>query len=198
MPGKQMSIDANLRVGAIDNDTAKSKHDELGRENQLYGVLDGAMKFLKGDAVASLIITVINIVAGLILGVTQKGMDVQKALKTYPILTIGDGLISQIPALLIAMTSGVIVTRVAYDTSGALGQDIAKQIFAQPKALLIASVMVLLMMMIPGFPKIPFVILGVALFFGGKDCQSQHGHQLLLSAEQVRDYRPTFSKGITG
>jgi type III secretion protein V len=168
MPGKQMSIDADLRAGAIDNDTAKFKRDELGRENQLYGALDGAMKFVKGDAIAGLIITTINIVAGLIIGITQKGMDASKALKTYSILTIGDGLVSQIPALLIAMTSGVIVTRVASDASGALGQDIGKQVFAQPKALLIAGVMVVLMMLIPGFPKVPFVILGVALFLGGK------------------------------
>jgi type III secretion protein V len=168
MPGKQMSIDADLRAGAIDNDTAKFKRDELGRENQLYGALDGAMKFVKGDAIAGLIITTINIIAGLIIGITQKGMDVNKALKTYSILTIGDGLVSQIPALLIAITSGVIVTRVASDASSALGQDIGKQIFAQPKALLIAGVMVILMMLIPGFPKIPFSILGVMLFLGGK------------------------------
>ncbi|MDR0693541.1 MAG: type III secretion system export apparatus subunit SctV [Puniceicoccales bacterium] len=168
MPGKQMSIDADLRAGAIDNDTAKFKRDELGRENQLYGALDGAMKFVKGDAIAGLIITTINIIAGLIIGITQKGMDASKALKTYSILTIGDGLVSQIPALLIAITSGVIVTRVASDASSALGQDIGKQIFAQPKALLIAGVMVILMMLIPGFPKVPFSILGVMLFFGGK------------------------------
>ncbi|MDR0742493.1 MAG: type III secretion system export apparatus subunit SctV [Puniceicoccales bacterium] len=168
MPGKQMSIDADLRAGAIDNDTAKFKRDELGRENQLYGALDGAMKFVKGDAIAGLIITTINIIAGLIIGITQKGMDASKALKTYSILTIGDGLVSQIPALLIAITSGVIVTRVASDASSALGQDIGKQIFAQPKALLIAGAMVVLMMLIPGFPKIPFAILGVMLFFGGR------------------------------
>jgi type III secretion protein V len=168
MPGKQMSIDADVRAGAIDNETAKVKRDELGRENQLYGALDGAMKFVKGDAIAGLIITVINIVAGLIIGVMQKGMTAEKALKVYAILTIGDGLVSQIPALLVAMTAGVIVTRVSSDVSSALGQDITKQIFAQPKAMLVAGVMVILMMIIPGFPKIPFVILGVALFFGGR------------------------------
>ncbi|MDR2779426.1 MAG: type III secretion system export apparatus subunit SctV [Puniceicoccales bacterium] len=168
MPGKQMSIDADLRAGAIDNDTAKFKRDELGRENQLYGALDGAMKFVKGDAIAGLIITTINIVAGLIIGITQKGMDASKALKTYSILTIGDGLVSQIPALLIAITSGVIVTRVASDASSALGQDIGRQVFSQPKALLIAGIMVVMMMLIPGFPKVPFIILGITLFLGGK------------------------------
>lgn len=168
MPGKQMSIDADVRAGAIDNDTAKFKRDELGRENQLYGALDGAMKFVKGDAIASLIITVINIVAGLIIGIMQKGMTAEKALKVYSILTIGDGLVSQIPALLISLTAGVIVTRVSGDASKALGQDITKQLFAQPKSMLIAGVMVLLLMTIPGFPKIPFIILGVSLFVAGR------------------------------
>jgi type III secretion protein V len=168
MPGKQMSIDADVRAGAIDNETAKVKRDELGRENQLYGALDGAMKFVKGDAIAGLIITTIDIVAGLIIGVMQKGMPAEKALKVYSILTIGDGLVSQIPALLISVTSGVIVTRVSSETSGALGQDIGKQLFSQPKALTVAGVMVLLMMLIPGFPKIPFIILGMALFLGGR------------------------------
>ncbi|MDR1413858.1 MAG: type III secretion system export apparatus subunit SctV [Puniceicoccales bacterium] len=168
MPGKQMSIDADVRAGAMDNETAKFKRNELGRENQLYGALDGAMKFVKGDAIAGLIITVVNVVAGLIIGILQKGMTAEKALKVYSILTIGDGLVSQIPALLISMTAGVIVTRVSSDTSTALGQDISKQIFAQPKAMLIAGVMVILMMMIPGFPKIPFTILGILLFLGGR------------------------------
>ncbi|MDR1432858.1 MAG: type III secretion system export apparatus subunit SctV [Puniceicoccales bacterium] len=168
MPGKQMSIDADVRAGAIDNDIAKFKRDELGRENQLYGALDGAMKFVKGDAIAGLIITVINIVAGLIIGILQKGMTAEKALKVYSILTIGDGLVSQIPALLISMTAGIIVTRVSSETSAALGQDISKQIFAQPKALLISGIMVIILMAIPGFPKIPFLILGVALFFAGR------------------------------
>jgi type III secretion protein V len=168
MPGKQMSIDADVRAGAMDNETAKFKRNELGRENQLYGALDGAMKFVKGDAIAGLIITVVNIVAGLIIGILQKGMTAEKALKVYSLLTIGDGLVSQIPALLISMTAGVIVTRVTSDTSTALGQDISKQIFAQPKAMLIAGIMVILMMMIPGFPRIPFLILGILLFFGGR------------------------------
>jgi type III secretion protein V len=168
MPGKQMSIDADLRAGAIDNDTAKFKRDELGRENQLYGALDGAMKFVKGDAIAGLIITVINVVAGLIIGVMQKGMPAEKALKVYSILTIGDGMVSQIPALLIAITSGVIVTRVSSDASNSLGQDITKQIFAQPKALMFGGVMTVLMMVVPGFPAIPFATLGMLLFLGGR------------------------------
>ncbi|MDR2435947.1 MAG: type III secretion system export apparatus subunit SctV [Puniceicoccales bacterium] len=168
MPGKQMSIDADVRAGALDNDQAKVKRDELGRENQLYGSLDGAMKFVKGDAIAGLIITTINIIAGLIIGVFQKGMPVEKALKVYSILTIGDGLVSQIPALLISITSGVIVTRVASDDATALGSDICNQIFAQPKAMVLAGVMVFLLMSIPGFPKIPFLALGALLLVVGR------------------------------
>jgi type III secretion protein V len=103
------------------------KRDELGREKQLYGALDGAMKFVKGDGIARLIIKTSNIIAGLIIGITQKGMDVNKALKTHSILTIGDGLVSKIPALLIAITSNGIVTHVASDAPSALGQDIGKK-----------------------------------------------------------------------
>ena len=168
MPGKQMSIDADVRAGNMDNETAKLKRSELGRENQLYGALDGAMKFVKGDAIAGLIIVAVNIVAGLIIGVFQKGMPVGKAVQVYSILTIGDGLVSQIPALLISMTSGVIVTRVASDDSTALGSDITKQITAQPKALALAGVMILLFGMVPGFPKHIFLVLGVALLLLGK------------------------------
>ncbi len=168
MPGKQMSIDADVRAGVLDNDQAKVKRDELGKENQLYGSLDGAMKFVKGDAIASLIITTINIVAGLIIGVVQKGMTVDKALKVYSILTIGDGLVSQIPALLISITAGVIVTRVASDESTALGSDICNQVFAQPKAMMLGGMMAILLALIPGFPKIMFFLLGGAFLILGK------------------------------
>ncbi|MDE6431950.1 MAG: type III secretion system export apparatus subunit SctV [Opitutales bacterium] len=168
MPGKQMSIDADVRAGAIDNDQAKLKREELGKENQLYGSLDGAMKFVKGDAIAGLIITTINIIAGLIIGVVQKGMTVDKALKVYSILTIGDGLVSQIPALLISITAGVIVTRVASDDATALGSDICNQVFAQPKAMMLGGAMAALLMTIPGFPKLPFLVLGSLFFVLGK------------------------------
>ena len=168
MPGKQMSIDADVRAGAIDNDQAKLKRDELGKENQLYGALDGAMKFVKGDAIAGLIITAINIIAGLIIGIVQKGMDASKAIKVYSILTIGDGLVSQIPALLISLTSGVMVTRVSGDNSKNLGQEIFGQTFSQPRALILAGSMCFILMLIPGFPKPPFIVLGAGLLLYGK------------------------------
>lgn len=160
MPGKQMSIDADLRAGTIDMDQAKLRRSELERENQLYGAMDGAMKFVKGDAIAGLIIVAINIVAGFAIGVLQKGFTIEKAIKTYSILTIGDGLVTQIPALLISITAGIIVTRVASDEQTALGGDIGRQVLGQPKALLLGSVVVIGFALMPGFPKPQFLVLG--------------------------------------
>lgn len=168
MPGKQMSIDADMRAGTIDVEQAKKRRSELEKENQLYGAMDGAMKFVKGDAIAGLIITAINIIAGLIIGVSQKGMTMGKAVKVYSILTIGDGLVSQIPALLISITSGIIVTRVASEEHTPLGTEIFKQVIAQPKAMLIAGSMILLFILIPGFPKVPFFIIGAMVFVAGR------------------------------
>ncbi|MDR1281953.1 MAG: flagellar biosynthesis protein FlhA, partial [Opitutaceae bacterium] len=161
MPGKQMAIDADLRAGLIDHDAAKTRRGNLERENQLYGAMDGAMKFVKGDAIASLIITAINIVAGITIGVLQKGFPIEKAVKTYTILTIGDGLVSQIPALLISITAGIIVTRVGGGGENQpLGGEIGGQMLAQPKALLIGAGLCVVMALIPGFPKPVFLVLG--------------------------------------
>lgn len=161
MPGKQMSIDADLRAGNITQEDAKKRRSNIEKESQLHGSMDGAMKFVKGDAIAGLIITAINITAGIAIGVLQKGWEIGKAVTTYSILTIGDGLVSQIPALLISITAGMIVTRVGNEEEGgALGGDVGKQLLAQPKALMIAAGFMFGFAMIPGFPKIPFIILG--------------------------------------
>ncbi|MBW2067600.1 MAG: type III secretion system export apparatus subunit SctV [Deltaproteobacteria bacterium] len=161
MPGKQMSIDSDMRAGLIDMEEARRRRRALERESQLFGAMDGAMKFVKGDAIAGLIITSINIVGGLIIGVLQKGMPLIKAVQTYSILTIGDGLVSQIPALLISITAGVVVTRVSSDEEEAnLGRDIGRQMLSQPKALMIAGVLLVGFALIPGFPKPQFIILG--------------------------------------
>ena len=162
MPGKQMSIDADMRAGSIDMDEAKRRRSNLERESQLYGAMDGAMKFVKGDSIAGLIITAINIVAGIIIGVTQKNMELGKAVTTYSILTIGDGLVSSIPSLLISITSGIIVTKVGSADGAILGRDIGSQVLGQPKAMLIGGCMVVGLMLMPGFPKIPFLILAIA------------------------------------
>ena len=166
MPGKQMAIDAELRSGTLDGVEARKRRRSLARESQFYGSMDGAMKFVKGDVIASVIITVINIVGGLAIGVAQKGMPVADALKRYGLLTIGDGLVSQIPALVLSTAAGVLVTRTASeDPDTPLGQEIARQLFGMPKALRVASGFVILLAAVPGLPAVPFLILGVALFF---------------------------------
>ncbi len=167
MPGKQMSIDADLRAGSMDMEEGKRKRRDLERESQLFGAMDGAMKFVKGDAIASIIITVINIVGGLVIGVMQKGMDVGAAAQKYSLLTIGDGLVGMIPAILISTCAGIIVTRVGGAEEGNhLGKDVGTQLFAYPKAIGIAGGMLIALAMIPGLPTIPFLALGGAAGFG--------------------------------
>ncbi|RMH43362.1 MAG: EscV/YscV/HrcV family type III secretion system export apparatus protein [Deltaproteobacteria bacterium] len=160
MPGKQMSIDADLRAGNIDQAEAQRRRSALQRESQMYGSMDGAMKFVKGDAIAGILITVINIVGGLIIGVVMRGMSAGDAAAKYTVLTIGDGLVSQIPALVISLSAGMIVTRVASEDEGAhLGHDIVTQVLAQPKAIAVAAVLLALLGIIPGLPTVPFLLL---------------------------------------
>lgn len=163
MPGKQMSIDADMRAGVIDVDQARARRSALEKENQLYGAMDGAMKFVKGDAIAGLIITAVNIVAGIAIGITMKGFTALQALKVYGILTIGDGMVTQIPALLISITSGIIVTRVASDEKTPLGKEIGMQLLSQPKALAVAGCLIVGLSFIPGFPRPQFLILAVVV-----------------------------------
>jgi type III secretion protein V len=165
MPGKQMSIDADLRAGTITMEQALERREQLQRESQMYGAMDGAMKFVKGDAVAGIIITLINVIGGLIIGVMMREMEMIQAVQTYSILSIGDGLVSQIPALILSVSAGVVVTRVASESKESnLGKDIVGQVTAYPKAILIAGVILLLMALIPGLPKLPFFILAACLF----------------------------------
>ncbi|WP_338867493.1 type III secretion system export apparatus subunit SctV [Myxococcus stipitatus] len=167
MPGKQMSIDADLRAGTIDQDQGKKRRRDLERESQLFGAMDGAMKFVKGDAIASIIITVVNIVGGLIIGVTQKGMSAGDAAQKYTLLTIGDGLVGMIPAILVSTCAGIIVTRVGGEEEGShLGMDVGSQLTAYPKAIAIAAGMLIVLGLVPGLPKIPFFLLGAGAGFG--------------------------------
>ncbi len=167
MPGKQMSVDADVRAGTIDVNEARKRRGMLEQENQLYGAMDGAMKFVKGDAIAGLIITFINILAGLAIGIFQKGMPAMKAVTTYSILTIGDGLVSQIPALLISITAGIMVTRVSSEENQALGKDVFAQLIRQPMAIIIAGYLLLGFALVPGFPKPQFLVLaGLMLALG--------------------------------
>jgi type III secretion protein V len=166
MPGKQMSIDAELRAGHIDHVEARRRRAALARESQLFGAMDGAMKFVKGDAVAGIIVLLVNVVGGLVIGVLQRGMDPAVAARTYTILTIGEGLVAQIPALLISTAAGIIVTRVASEDEGGqglLGRDIGRQVLAQPKALAIAAALLGLLAVVPGLPALPFLVLAAGL-----------------------------------
>ena len=163
MPGKQMAIDADLNSGLIDDQEARARRRDIQREADFYGAMDGASKFVKGDAVAGLIITMINIVGGLSIGVFQRGMPAGKAAALYSLMTVGDGLVSQIPALLFSTATGVIVTRAA--AASDLGQDIVVAFTRYPRPLYIGSGLLLALGMIPGLPTVPFVIL--AALMGG-------------------------------
>ncbi|NLV97847.1 MAG: FHIPEP family type III secretion protein, partial [Desulfovibrionales bacterium] len=138
MPGKQMSIDADMRAGVIDMEEAQHRRQRVAQESQMYGAMDGAMKFVKGDSIAGMIVALVNIVGGTIIGITQNGMTAGDALHTYGILTIGDGLVSQIPSLLVSISAGILITRTG-DSEVNVGSQIGEQIFDQPKALLMAG-----------------------------------------------------------
>ncbi len=163
MPGKQMSIDADMRAGILDANQARDKRLSLQKESQLYGAMDGAMKFVKGDAIAGIVITMINVIGGLIIGVSLNGLTWQESARTFSILSIGDGLVSQIPALLISITAGIVTTRVTSDKNENLGSEIAMQMLRQPKALMISSAIMLALALVPGFPVIPFLLLASSL-----------------------------------
>ncbi|EMV5797050.1 EscV/YscV/HrcV family type III secretion system export apparatus protein [Escherichia coli] len=162
MPGKQMSIDADLRAGIIDADTARERRKVLEQESQLYGSFDGAMKFIKGDAIAGIIIIFVNFIGGISVGMSSHGMDFSTALSTYTMLTIGDGLVAQIPALLIAVSAGFIVTRVNGDSDN-MGRNIIGQLLNNPFVLVVAAVLTVSMGTLPGFPFPVFMILSAAL-----------------------------------
>jgi type III secretion protein V len=169
MPGKQMAIDAELRTGSIDGNEARRRRRLLQRESQFYGAMDGAMKFVKGDVVASILIVAVNALGGLAIGVAMRGMSVGDALRRYGLLTIGDGLVTQIPALVLSTAAGIVVTRVASEEAETpLGEELARQLLGVPKALQVASAFVLLLAVVPGLPTAPFLGIGVALMLVGR------------------------------
>ncbi|MDR0653924.1 MAG: flagellar biosynthesis protein FlhA, partial [Synergistaceae bacterium] len=163
MPGKQMSIDADLNAGNIDEMEAKARREKIQREADFYGAMDGATKFVKGDATAGLIITMINIIGGLAIGVLQRGMEIGRAAQTYSLLTIGDGLVSQVPALLFSTATGIIVTRAAGESD--LGHDIVSSLATNHRPLFISSAALFAMAIVPGMPTIPFMVLGALMAF---------------------------------
>src|SRR5574344_1875005 len=162
MPGKQLSIDADLNSGLINEEQAKARRRKLEQQTDFYGTMDGASKFVKGDATAGIIITVVNIFAGIVIGLWQLKMDIMTALSTFTILTVGDGLVSQLPALLISFSTGLIVSR-ASGQEESLSDDIKKEMFSNPIVLGIVSVLLFLLGMVPGMPTIPFIAVSIGL-----------------------------------
>ncbi len=161
MPGKQMAIDAELNAGLIDESTATRRRGKIQKEADFYGAMDGASKFVRGDAIAGILITLINIIGGIIIGVVQKNMPVADALKTYTLLSIGDGLVAQVPALIVSLAAGILVTRASEDSD--LGSYLSKQLTFYPRAMGIAAGMMGIFAVVPGMPVMPFLTLAVIL-----------------------------------
>ncbi len=189
MPGKQMSIDADMRAGVIDMEEAQHRRDIISQESKMFGAMDGAMKFVKGDSIAGMVVAVVNIVGGTVIGITQHGISAREALEIYGILTIGDGLVSQIPSLIIAISAGILITR-SGDTDVDVGAQVGGQFFAQPKALLMAGGLIFLFALIPGFPKPQLFTLAFAV--GGL------GHVLgkIRAAPEERDARADLAQSL--
>ncbi|PNU21135.1 flagellar biosynthesis protein FlhA [Geothermobacter hydrogeniphilus] len=185
MPGKQMAIDADLNAGLIDEETARSRRKEIAEESDFYGAMDGASKFVRGDAIAGIIITLVNIGAGFVIGVLQNGMPAVSAAQTYTILTVGDGLVGQVPALIISTGAGILVTRAA--GSRDFGTALKGQLTLHPRALWLVSGILLVFAMIPGLPHIPFVLISIVLGFIAFQVQKTRERSLLAEAETVED-----------
>jgi flagellar biosynthesis protein FlhA len=186
MPGKQMAIDADLNSGLIDEDEARKRRREVHAEADFYGAMDGASKFVKGDAIAAIIITLVNLIGGFAVGVAQNGMSFSDAISTYSLLSVGDGLVSQIPALLLSVATGLIVTRNTGEDD--MGSDIMRQVMAQQMPLRVAGFAGLALCLIPGLPKLPFIIAGGLMLLAStrvgndEEAEPEAEHALALAA----------------
>jgi flagellar biosynthesis protein FlhA len=185
MPGKQMAIDADLNAGLISDDEARTRRREIAAESDFYGSMDGASKFVKGDAIAAIIITLINIGAGIVIGVLQKGMPVAEAAANYTILTVGDGLVGQIPALIISTGAGIMVTRTTGDED--FGSEMKRQFSVHPRAIWVVAGILFAFAMIPGLPRLPFFLLSLGVALVAWQIQKSHGERLL---QKERDEAP--------
>ena len=194
MPGKQMSIDADLNAGLIDDAEARERRRQISREAEYYGAMDGANKFVRGDAIAGIIITLVNILAGLAIGVFQKDMNFSDAAQTYTLLTVGDGLVSQIPALIISTAAGIVVSRAGAENN--LGMEIGSQLLVQPRAFVVASVILFGFGLVPGLPTIPFLILSITagvvayLVFQTGKARAEAEHELVLQEQKKAEAKP--------
>ncbi len=166
MPGKQMAIDADLNAGLIDDAEARRRREEIGAEADFYGAMDGGSKFVKGDAIAAIFITIINLVGGMAIGIAQRGLSFNEAIETYSLLTIGDGLTAQIPALMLSVATGLMVTRAT--TEGDMSSDVVKQFSGQRRTLILAGTGMAALALIPGIPLLPFLLIGGGLIFLGQ------------------------------
>lgn len=182
MPGKQMAIDADLNAGIITEIEAKTRREDIAREADFYGAMDGASKFVRGDAIAGILITLINIIGGFIIGIAINDMSLTEAMKTYSLLSIGDGLVTQIPSLLVSTASGIIVTRSASQEN--MGTDLTKQLTRQPRAILVASAVLLLFGFLPGMPTMTFLILGSVVGLVGYLTKDAAKKQKIAEQEQ--------------
>ncbi len=185
MPGKQMAVDADLSSGLITEEQARKRRSDIQREADFYGAMDGATKIVKGDAIMSLLITVINLVGGSVIGMLQGGMELTEVLTVYSIATIGDGLVTQIPALLISTATGMIVTRSV--SEGSLNEDVSKQFLAQPRAIMIAGIVLLVLVFIPGMPRLQLIVLGAVLLFAGFRLSQSMREAAVKEEEAVRE-----------
>jgi flagellar biosynthesis protein FlhA len=183
MPGRQMAIDADLNAGIIDEKEARDRRNRIRREADFYGAMDGAIRFTQRDALAAVLITFVNIVAGLIIGVVQHGLDLSTAAETYTILTVGEGLVTAIPALLVSMAGGLITTRAASESH--LGEEVAVQLFARSKPLLVAAGMLLVLAAIPGLPKLSFLIIASMLALAAYAVREQAAPQAEAAEAQA-------------
>jgi flagellar biosynthesis protein FlhA len=181
MPGKQMAIDADLNAGIIDESEAKRRRKEISDEADFYGAMDGASKFVKGDAIAAIVIVLINLIGGFIVGIVQNGMSFSEAITHYSLLTVGDGLVAQIPALLISMSSGLIVTRAA--TEADLGTDLLAQLTGHRRTMQLAGAAVGLLAIVPGLPKLPFLAIGLTLWFLASRLPTDEERLALIDAD---------------
>ncbi|GAB6908867.1 putative flagellar export pore protein [Desulfosarcina cetonica] len=194
MPGKQMSIDADLNAGLIDETQARDRRQQISREAEYYGAMDGANKFVRGDAIAGIIITLVNILAGLTIGVFQKDMAFADAAQNYTLLTVGDGLVSQIPALIISTAAGIVVSRAGAENN--LGLEIGSQLLVQPRAFAVASVMLFCFGLVPGLPTVPFLILSVTaglvayLVFQTQRAKQEEARELALQRQKKAEEKP--------
>lgn len=202
MPGKQMAIDADVHAGVLDADGARAKREYVQKESDFYGAMDGAGKFVKGDAIAALIIVALNLIGGIAVGVLYRGMSPGEALQTFALLSIGNALVTTLPAFLISTAMGMMVTRVAAD--GSLGSDLASQLFARPEMLRVAGALLLALALVPALPRPVFIVLGLSAFAGAHFAQKRKS-AIAEIALQEREHakrqairRPEMALGLVG